>query len=434
MNWGVWILTGAIILSIVAVVYFLTFEGFMTQAEADARMGLSSDKFCAKQSSCGTCLSDSAHPGVECGWCPAAQACIPRSGMYRLIPAWLTEIINLDPTKDCPPNPPNSQSNFVWNAGGCSDSCGTFKNCKDCAGALACGWSTGSSTCMSKAAAASGSGGSAGSGPISLVTESGSCPPPVCSSLTDCGSCTSTTGCAYCNDTKKCISVDGNNVPLGGSSGSTGCSGTGLFTQLFQCPCSSLTACSDCAQRPGCAYCTTSSQCINLEKASGAGGAFLPIPQDQLACSADKMATSLSQCAPGAVLGNRRPENSDYRPGANELNMAQNNSALAGNELNVAGSYSGPIGAGNGPVSAAASGLALPFGNGMVVTNPSAAPGLTNAADLASPLESYVKLLVRSELASEGIPMNEPFQVNEAQAVGNAETYLDQSAKRILKK
>ena len=68
MNWGVWILTGAIILSIVAVVYFLTFEGFMTQAEADARMGLSSDKFCAKQSSCGTCLSDSAHPGVECGW------------------------------------------------------------------------------------------------------------------------------------------------------------------------------------------------------------------------------------------------------------------------------------------------------------------------------------------------------------------------------
>lgn len=146
------------------------------------------------------------------------------------------------------------------------------------------------------------------------------------------------------------------------------------------------------------------------------------------------MATSLSQCAPGAVLGNQRPESSDYTPTADELNMAQDNTPLAGNELNVAGSYRGAIGAGDSPVSPPATGLGLPFGNGMVVTNRSAAPGLTNAADLASPLESYVKLLVRSELASEGIPTNEPFQVNETQAVGNAEAYLEKSAKRILKK
>jgi hypothetical protein len=34
-------------------------------------------------------------------------------------------------------------------------------------------------------------------------------------------------------------------------------------------------------------------------------------------------------------------------------------------------------------------------------------------------------------LASEGIPMNEPFQVNETQALGNAEEYLKKTTKGI---
>jgi hypothetical protein len=41
-----------------------------------------------------------------------------------------------------------------------------------------------------------------------------------------------------------------------------------------------------------------------------------------------------------------------------------------------------------------------------------------------APLESYVKLLVNSQLAKQGVPMNEPFQVSEADAIPNATDYM----------
>lgn len=440
MKWGVWILIGAILLMLVSMLYFFVYEGFLTLEEANARgMGAAkSVEVCAaSKDSCGKCLDDASHPGVECGWCTAARACIPRSGMYRIIPEWLIKIINTDPAQDCPPNPPNTQSNFVWNKGGCSDACDTFKNCRDCAGALACGWSTASSKCLSKIAAQNGgggSGGSAGSGPIPIVTQAGACPPPECSTITDCGECTSTTGCGYCNSTKKCVSVNGNGDPLGGSSGSTGCTKANLFTNLLQCPCSSITTCSNCAQRSGCGYCTVSNMCINMTTINAGGVTVNRSTADiNKDCASDKLATSLSQCAPGATLGNVRSESSDYKPTAAELLLAQDNTALAGNELNVAGSYSGPTGTGSSSVSSPTT-TYLPSGNGMVVTRPSTAPGLSNAFDLSSPLESYVKLLVRSELASEGIPVNEPFQVNETQAPGNAATIVKESTRDLMKK
>jgi hypothetical protein len=52
-------------------------------------------------------------------------------------------------------------------------------------------------------------------------------------------------------------------------------------------------------------------------------------------------------------------------------------------------------------------------------------------ADDASPLDSYVKMLVNSQLAAQGIPTVEPFQssvepfqVNETTAIPNASDYL----------
>lgn len=45
-------------------------------------------------------------------------------------------------------------------------------------------------------------------------------------------------------------------------------------------------------------------------------------------------------------------------------------------------------------------------------------------ADDASPLDSYVKMLVNSQLAAQGIPTAEPFQVNETTAIPNASDYL----------
>jgi hypothetical protein len=70
----------------------------------------------------------------------------------------------------------------------------------------------------------------------------------------------------------------------------------------------------------------------------------------------------------------------------------------------------------------------------------------------ASPLESYVKMLVNSHLATQGIPTNEPFsseslpseplpaeplpsepfQVNETSAIGNASEYMKGAFKKIF--
>jgi hypothetical protein len=102
--------------------------------------------------------------------------------------------------------------------------------------------------------------------------------------------------------------------------------------------------------------------------------------------------------------------------------------------MDIAGSKGGGIrGTGGGAVSPPKLYTTV-SGNGLVrrVGQSSVPFGISKSADLqASPLEDYVKLLVRSELASEGIPMNEPFQVNETQALGNAEEYLKKTTKGI---
>jgi hypothetical protein len=129
-----------------------------------------------------------------------------------------------------------------------------------------------------------------------------------------------------------------------------------------------------------------------------------------------------------------RSESGDYKPDEKELNLAQDNSALSGLEMDIAGSKgAGVLGTGDGAVSPPKLYTTV-SGNGLVrrVGQSSVPFGISKSADLqASPLEDYVKLLVRSELASEGIPMNEPFQVNETQALGNAEEYLKKTTKGI---
>jgi hypothetical protein len=129
-----------------------------------------------------------------------------------------------------------------------------------------------------------------------------------------------------------------------------------------------------------------------------------------------------------------RSESGDYKPDDKELNLVQDNTALSGLEMNIAGSRgAGVLGTGSGAVSPPKLYTTV-SGNGLVrrVGQSSVPFGISKSADLqVSPLEDYVKLLVRSELASEGIPMNEPFQVNETQALGNAEEYLKKTTKGI---
>ena len=410
MKWALGILVAAIFLSLITIfLYFIGgfsfIPGMFYEPFALNIYDPKQVETCAKFNKCSDCLDDTKHVGAHCGWCGTAQACIPRSNMYPLVPSWLIDIIALDPTKKC------DLGDFTYSIGQCAEVCPTYKNCRDCAGALACGWSIKTNTCVNKKEEAKRreqAGTSQGS-EYDLVTQSGSCPDPVCSAITDCFTCTNTTGCGYCRDTKKCINVDGNGSSQGGSGGSTGCAQGGIFTQSYQCPCSTITDCAGCAKVPGCGYCKSSKTCVNLDTNG------LPRRNE---CSIENVATSAYQCLPGELntvgklkkkkdtgLLNSRAESSITD--AEERSITSGNvisrdntipltGKMPGNELNSP-YYSGPRGAGDKPVSPA---KPSPYvsGNGV----------LRLMGKQGSPLEDYVQLLVRSELAGQGVPMNYP--------------------------
>ena len=161
-------------------------------------------------------------------------------------------------------------------------------------------------------------------------------------------------------------------------------------------------------------------------------------------CSEDQVATTGPQCS-GPITVSRR---GILAPGMSEgsglnpykrveqpltgVGMAQTD-LLGGNELDGP-PYSGARGAGAGAVSPPSTSM-YATGNG-VVRRYGASGARPNGADPtdinASPLESYVKMLVNSQLASQGVPMNEPFQVNETEAIPNAEEILKKSMKDII--
>jgi hypothetical protein len=114
--------------------------------------------------------------------------------------------------------------------------------------------------------------------------------------------------------------------------------------------------------------------------------------------------------------------------------MAQNSGILGGNELNTPAEYLGARGAGSGAVSPPSTSQYV-SGNAVVrqygaTGGPPSAANSTGIDD--SPLESYVRMLVTSELAAQGIPTNEPFQVNEVQSIPNATDALKKSINNIL--
>jgi hypothetical protein len=161
----------------------------------------------------------------------------------------------------------------------------------------------------------------------------------------------------------------------------------------------------------------------------------MPEPSE---CATDGVATSESQCVAGRTLGRQISEGSGLNPykrvemPLTGVGMAQTN-LLGGNELNVP-PYSGATGAGAGAVSPPSTSM-YATGNAVVrrYGASGARPNGANPTDVDdSPLESYVKMLVNSQLASQGVPMNEPFQVNETQAITNAEGVLKKSMKEIV--
>jgi len=142
-------------------------------------------------------------------------------------------------------------------------------------------------------------------------------------------------------------------------------------------------------------------------------------------CTASSAATSAEQCTSGkpafATMANTRLT-------ADEMNAMASSLDAAGDSGNLVGTPAMPVQTNTvrpdsgQPVSAAK--------NYPMVTPPrplgaSSMPAtVRHEADGGSPLENYVKMLVNSQLAAQGVPTNEPFQVNETAALANASDYM----------
>ena len=472
----------AVLAALMFFLYTFMIEGFrmtMEEARATGFMKANSDTICSAfgngdTGDCYKCLDPDGinHPGTECGYWPQGNACIPRSGIYRLVPVWLTQRQNTDKSYPQTFDP----TDFVYNVGKCGGAaCASFTSCKTCAGAAACGWCDTTNTCMDRVAvaknldaiAAAGSLGSMGSPPQpmcpakgssgeaaitsagmtssdssknALVQEIGKCRPEVCEDKKNCFDCASTSGCGFCRTTGKCIKVDtaGNAASSGSISGSSLCATGQISLQPYMCPCSGIGDCKTCSTQPGCGWCVAGKNCVNVEQRSPAGDSQNVVGGVNIkdcAAGGAGVATSASQCVPGAKLGNVRSERtSKYKPGAAELNLIQDNTALSdsGRDLNLTGSIgTGVIGA--APVSAAKTTKEV-TGNAVVVQPPGATGGpyrITNQPNLfTSPFEEYVKVLIRSELTAGGVPINEPFQ----DAPPNAVKYLTKEVSKVIRK
>ena len=458
------------------IVYYFMIEGFQT-AEQTAKInaylnapyagaqttqfGKNADEICKQYGDadtvgdCEKCLDPLGkyHPQIDCGYWAQGKACIPRSGIYRITPKWLQDLMDFPGwaghSKDKSTFDPKD---FIYNIGKCGgDSCASFTSCKTCASASACGWCPTNKTCMDREAVTAnwdkilseGSKGSAGSppplmcpapgsdwdGPLNsagmstgatnhsnneLIEEVGTCPPETCTDQLNCFDCTSKSNCGWCGATNKCIKVDsgGNHEAsqIGGSTGSRGsaiCPTGQIKLQSYMCPCDGMSDCATCATKPGCGWCVAETKCVNVNDNTNLAG---EVNKKDCAAGIDGVATSERQCAPGAKLGNVRSEQSDYKPTAAELELIQDDGAQSTSGLNV--NIAGSIGAGvigSRPVSTATTSQAT--GNGVVPARQGGPYTITNQPGLfTSPFEEYVKVLIKSELASDGIPINEPFQ------------------------
>lgn len=484
---GTLILAGVILFTIGFLLYYFLFEGFQSSNDFQnvflgSDYSKNADVVCKTQQSCSACLavgkSTDNHYGMECGWCPKNDApgawkCVPRNGTRGIFPSSLIDIYKAYNEKtwpgdrthqvgeSCPGYSASNPDSFKYSIGQCPDACSMFSSdCRACTSAPACGWCPAANKCISKADwkeadSKSGSGTACGStvpstgsnpsggSPLAniytnavcttcIVTDGGRCPPTPCSTVTDCAKCANTPTCGWITSIGKCMTVDGSGKSV--SDGSSG--GLAGVTNESGCPCSSLTDCGTCAARPGCGFCGKSKVCVNLDRNDMAA------PAD---CSPADTQTSPSQCS-GSSLGWAMREGSGLNFG--DRTAGPPDSDIAGGELQGAGpddlhdptyintvrQWRGSVrGTGDGPVSSGNSSSYI-SGNGVIrsITDQSIR-GLNNSPDLTqSPVENYVRMLVRSELASEGIPTIEPFQ-SPSEVIGNADKFLKDRTVSLLK-
>lgn len=409
------ILGAVILLAVIAIIYFYVVEGFDSSTNAGDKV----EAACAANKTCSTCLGT---PG--CGWASdyaspvsgltgvadgTVLACIPQSGGNPFITTNLALLmVKINGAR-------TTLNKFITSLGDCTDvTCTANTTCRTCAKYKKCTWqqvtaadTTITQSCIDTATAP------AADTTHNNITDVTKCPAPQCSDLTDCQDCTNATGCSFCSSSGKCLKTS----EFG--AGANQCPTANQVSLPAKCPCAGITDCAKCSGRVGCGFCKGIKQCVNVDRYG-----MPPVST----CSADDMATSDSQCSAGTVA--HLPPVSEG-PTKADISSAQNGGDLS------------PGGAGDKPVSPAPSyshvtapGVARLIGSSSV---PASAANPTGLGD--APLESYVKMLVNSQLAAQGVPTNEPFkqaanhtqqaqgamepfQVNEAVAIPNASDYM----------
>lgn len=241
--------------------------------------------------------------------------------------------------------------------------------------------------------------------PDTFIKIAGKCPDAECSSITSCRDCAGNVKCGWCPDAGKCLPKDATGNPVV-PTGET-CLNTTFVTTSGSCPavdCTKVTSCATCTNSSGCGFCKNTNTCFTMTDARG-------VPQPT-SCPPDKVVTFESQCADALTLD---IATAMVAAGG----VMGNNSPAAPQETNEVRPQTGPVSPATSYSNVTAPGVARPVGASSVPASVRHDPALGDA-----PLESYVKMLVNSQLAAQGIPTNEPFQVRETDAIPNATDYM----------
>jgi len=162
-------------------------------------------------------------------------------------------------------------------------------------------------------------------------------------------------------------------------------------------------------------------------------------------CEANNVADSVAQCSPDSGVRVGTLGIMINGGGSGPISDSEYTNVAVGGDIkrqnnNVSATDSGttPVSPQKKYTAVSAPGVWRPLSGG----NP---PGADSTGIDASPLENYVKMLVTSQLAAQGIPTNEPFgqgsnsvqsepfQVNETSAIGNASNYIHTAFKKITR-
>jgi hypothetical protein len=205
--------------------------------------------------------------------------------------------------------------------------------------------------------------------------------------------------------------------------------GKSFITTASTCParaCDQITDCAECATTPNCGYCELKKKCLRLSRPAGddtplekcektekVGGKDVTTAVQPIIsrgqCPSERSEKTLSQ----------RSEQSDYKASAGELARIQDD-LIDDNDAGVPQQATQTVPATGGAVSPPATkdsvgapGVSRLLGSGVSASSAGSWPAAAGLDGQGGAFESYVQMLVKSELAGQGIRTNEPFQVSD---------------------